>query len=239
MSERGGAHARPRHTTSAGITCSAPGPAARNGPGEKATSRRRTLWWLKNDGAAPSGQYIKRSRPKSRLAAAVPLPHGATTCPDYRLSTEPLNANHNRDTLLGREKSAPVVACSIRRDSVDPKSPGRYRTSDLSAGSVRSDRARGHPMIVVPDYRGHRIEVAATPVDMQREPATLTCVVCGRWALLLDATEPQRIAQRDFDVARRPRSAECNAEYNVPRPLGGSPAGCAYPAKRSRRLGGR
>jgi hypothetical protein len=58
---RDGSGAQPRHTTSAGDHMLRTGPAARNGPGEKATSRRRTLWWRNNDATEPSGQYIRRS----------------------------------------------------------------------------------------------------------------------------------------------------------------------------------
>jgi hypothetical protein len=53
-----------------------------------------------------------------------------------------------------------------------------------------------------------------------REPATLTCLLCGRFAVVLDATEEDRHRQRMRDIALRPRSVECDPLYNVPRPLG-------------------
>jgi hypothetical protein len=55
---------------------------------------------------------------------------------------------------------------------------------------------------------------------MQREPASVTCVFCGRYAVVLDASDDARMAQRVRDTVLRPRSAECNPEWNVPRPLG-------------------
>ena len=55
---------------------------------------------------------------------------------------------------------------------------------------------------------------------MLREPASVTCVLCGRFAVVLDATDADRGAQRDLDIALRPCSVECLSEFTAPRPLG-------------------
>lgn len=46
-----------------------------------------------------------------------------------------------------------------------------------------------------------------------REPATVRCVLCGRWGWVIDADEQARIAQRWLDWILRPTSAECRPEY--------------------------
>jgi hypothetical protein len=55
---------------------------------------------------------------------------------------------------------------------------------------------------------------------LRREPASVLCTACARRGEILDATDAERHAQRVLDAALRPCSAECNPEYNVPRPLG-------------------
>jgi hypothetical protein len=45
------------------------------------------------------------------------------------------------------------------------------------------------------------------------DPATLTCVGCGRLATVLDATDDQQYLQRHLDWIRRPRSIECLPAY--------------------------
>jgi len=48
---------------------------------------------------------------------------------------------------------------------------------------------------------------------LMREPASARCVACGcRWEVT-GATEDQKLAQRVLDRERRPRSVECQAEY--------------------------
>lgn len=46
-----------------------------------------------------------------------------------------------------------------------------------------------------------------------REPATVTCTACGRFGIVLDASDAERLAQRVLDWILRPRSVECWPEY--------------------------
>lgn len=50
---------------------------------------------------------------------------------------------------------------------------------------------------------------------VRREPATITCSACGRFAEVLDADDDQRFAQRWRDWILRPRSIECWPEYQT------------------------
>lgn len=72
-----------------------------------------------------------------------------------------------------------------------------------------------------------------------REPATITCLLCGRWGVVLDADYTSRVAQRVRDFILRPRSAECSPEHNVPRPLGWRPGTLRLPGATTTRVAGR
>jgi hypothetical protein len=59
---------------------------------------------------------------------------------------------------------------------------------------------------------------------MRREPACVACLLCGRFAVVLDAADAARVRQLVIDRERRPRSVEStppfnSAEYAAPRRL--------------------
>jgi hypothetical protein len=49
---------------------------------------------------------------------------------------------------------------------------------------------------------------------MNREPARLTCWGCGRYAVVLDATDEQRRQQMELDKLLHPVSVECQPPQN-------------------------
>src|SRR5688572_2186971 len=150
---RDGSGAQPRHTTSAGDHMLRTGPAARNGPGEKATSRRRTLWWRKNDATEPSGQYIRRSDR------------------DWRRQSRCRTVLRARNDDM--ESCRPNLSTPTTTDACGPRKERASRcilytprpTRCGIARKIQNERSiRGSdPMIVVNDYRAHRIDVDAVP----------------------------------------------------------------------------
>jgi hypothetical protein len=49
---------------------------------------------------------------------------------------------------------------------------------------------------------------------LRREPATLTCLSCGRFTIILDASPVARLLQLVIDRERRPRSIESTPPFN-------------------------
>jgi hypothetical protein len=49
---------------------------------------------------------------------------------------------------------------------------------------------------------------------LRREPACLTCLSCGRFTIILDASPVARLLQLVIDRERRPRSVETTPPYN-------------------------
>jgi hypothetical protein len=49
---------------------------------------------------------------------------------------------------------------------------------------------------------------------LRREPASVACVACGRWAPVLDSDAEAQYQQRVLDWWLRPRSIECTSPYN-------------------------
>jgi hypothetical protein len=48
----------------------------------------------------------------------------------------------------------------------------------------------------------------------RREPAAVTCVLCGRYVVVVDASPAARLLQVIIDRERRPRSVECVPPFN-------------------------
>ena len=119
------------------------GPAARNGPGEKATSRRRTLWWRNNDATEPSGQYIRRSNR------------------DWRRQSRCRTVLRARNDDM--ESCRPNLSTPTTTDACGPRKERASRcilytprpTRCGIARKIQNERSiRGSdPMIVVPDWR--------------------------------------------------------------------------------------
>lgn len=55
---------------------------------------------------------------------------------------------------------------------------------------------------------------------LRREPATCTCIFCGRFLTVTDAPDVAQRQQLAIDYERRPRSVECLSPFNEAAYLG-------------------